>query len=96
MFVRQIVTETTEQWKIDPMARKCDICGKSPSAGNTVAKRGKAKREGGVGIKQTGVTKRRFKPNIQKIWADVEGKKKKIKVCSKCIKSGHVAKPRAG
>ncbi len=77
------------------MARKCDICGKGPSVGNSIAKRGRAKRVGGVGIKQTGITGRKFKPNIQKIWADVDGKKKKIRACAKCIKSGEVVKPRA-
>ncbi len=75
------------------MSRKCDICGKGPASGNTIATRGKSKRTGGVGIKQTGVTKRRFKPNIQKVWAEVDGAKKKIKVCTKCIKSGEVVKP---
>ncbi len=75
------------------MARKCSICGKGPSSGNSIAKRGRPKREGGVGIKQTGVTKRKFKPNIQKVRAEIDGKKKKIRVCAKCIKSGKLVKP---
>ncbi len=75
------------------MSRKCEICSKSPASGRTIAKRGKAKREGGVGIKQTGVTKRKFKPNVQKVWAEVNGTKKKIRVCTKCIRSGKIKKP---
>ncbi len=78
------------------MARKCDICGKGPASGNSIATRGKSKRSGGVGIKQTGVTKRKFKPNIQKVWACVDGKKKKVRACAKCLKSGEVVKPSLG
>ena len=75
------------------MSRKCDLCGKGPSTGNRIATRGRAKRVGGVGIKQTGISNRKFKPNIQKIWAKVDGRKQKIRACSKCIKSGKVVKP---
>ncbi|MFP4026480.1 MAG: 50S ribosomal protein L28 [Candidatus Brocadiia bacterium] len=75
------------------MSHKCDICGKGPGNGNKVQSRGRAKREGGVGIKQTGRSKRKFKPNIQRVWAMVDGAKKHIHACTKCIKSGRVKKP---
>ncbi len=77
------------------MARRCDICGKGPSTGKTISKRGRPKREGGVGIKQTGITNRKFKPNIQRVWASVEGKKKKVRACTQCIKSGEIIKPKS-
>ena len=35
--------------------------------GNTVTHRGKAKYLGGVGTKMTGISRRRFRPNLQKV-----------------------------
>jgi len=62
-------------------------------AGRTIARRGKAKHLGGVGRKVTGVTKRKFKPNIQKVRAVVDGKVCRIKVSAKAIRMGLVQKP---
>ena len=74
------------------MANKCEICGKIPVAGRTIARRGLAKKKGGVGKKITGITKRRFLPNMQNVTAIINGKKKRIKVCTSCIKAGKVIK----
>ncbi|MBD3427021.1 MAG: 50S ribosomal protein L28 [Candidatus Omnitrophica bacterium] len=74
------------------MARECYICGKKPVSGRTIARRGMAKSKGGVGQRTTGKTLRRFVPNIQTVNALIAGKKKKIKVCAKCIKAGKVKK----
>ncbi len=49
------------------MARQCAICGKQTSSGKAVARRGLAKRHGGVGRRVLKRTNRKFKPNIQKI-----------------------------
>ena len=49
------------------MSRVCDVTGKKTRFGNRVTRRGKAKAEGGVGKKTTGITRRSFKPNLQKI-----------------------------
>lgn len=70
------------------MSRKCSVCGKGTIHGNTLSRRGKAKRDGGVGIKITSTTKRVFLPNLQKRKVIVEGKIKKVLVCTKCIKAG--------
>ncbi len=70
------------------MARRCEICGKKSLGGNIVSRRGLAKKKGGVGKKVTGVTKRRFFPNLQRKKVIINGKVKKILVCTKCIKSG--------
>jgi large subunit ribosomal protein L28 len=51
-----------------------------------------AKSKGGVGQKITGITPRRFSPNLQTVHALINGKKKKIKACAKCIKAGKVKK----
>ena len=75
------------------MSRECYFTGKKTRAGRTIARRGKAKYLGGVGRKVTGKTKRKFKPNIQKVRALVDGKVVRIKVSAKAIRSGLVIKP---
>ena len=45
---------------------KCQITGAGPKTGKRISRRGKAKREGGVGKKTTGISFRTFKPNLQK------------------------------
>ena len=75
------------------MSRVCYFTGRHTSAGNTIARRGKAKKHGGVGKKVTGVTKRKFKPNIQKVRALVDGKVCRIKVSAKAIRMGLIVKP---
>ncbi len=72
------------------MARVCEICGKGSVAGRSYATRGLAKRKKGAGIKVTGITKRRFSPNLIKKRVIVDGKVKTIKVCTTCLKSGKV------
>ncbi len=75
------------------MSRVCHFTGRRTHSGHKIARRGKAKYLGGVGIKTTGVTKRKFKPNIQKVRAVVDGKVCRIKVSAKAIKMGLVVKP---
>lgn len=57
--------------------------------------RGKAKYLGGVGTKCTGITARKFKPNIQKVRAVIDGRIVRIKVSAKAIRMGLVVKPTA-
>ena len=75
------------------MARKCFFLGKKTVAGRSIARRGKAKYLGGVGRKTTGITKRKFKPNIQKVRAVVDGRVVRIRVSAKAIRMGLVVKP---
>ena len=75
------------------MSRICYFTGKRTRAGRSIARRGKAKYLGGVGRKVTGITKRKFKPNIQKVRALVDGKVVRIKVSAKAIRNGMVVKP---
>ncbi len=61
--------------------------------GNTVAHRGKAKYLGGVGTKITGISRRQFKPNLQKVHVTTpNGTHKTLRVCTQCIRSGAVTK----
>jgi large subunit ribosomal protein L28 len=75
------------------MSRVCFFTGKKTTAGNTISRRGKAKYLGGIGRKITGISKRKFKPNIQNVRAVIEGKVTRIKASAKAIKMGLVVKP---
>ena len=75
------------------MARVCEICGKRTQKGNSVETRGKAKYLGGVGTKITGITRRDFKPNLQRVRiTPAHGTNKRIRVCTQCLRSGAVTR----
>ncbi|HOB16517.1 MAG TPA: 50S ribosomal protein L28 [Defluviitoga sp.] len=62
------------------MARKCEICGKEPKSGNKVAK-------------SKVITKRTWKPNVQKIRIVMpDGSVRRKYVCTRCLKAGKVQK----
>jgi large subunit ribosomal protein L28 len=75
------------------MSRVCFYTGKKTIFGNSIIRRGKAKYLGGVGRKITGITRRKFKPNIQKVRAVVDGRVRKIRVSAKAIRMGLIQKP---
>jgi len=75
------------------MSRKCEFTGKKTVSGRSIKRRGKAKKLGGVGKKTTGISKRKFKPNIQKVRAVVDGRIRRVKVSAKAISKGMVEKP---
>ena len=74
------------------MSAVCDICGKRPRVGNKVKRRGLAKYKGGVGRRVLRRTKRRYKPNLQRVRAIVNGAPKRLRVCTQCIRSRKVTK----
>ena len=75
------------------MSRKCDICGKGPVSGRTYTTRGIAISKGGIGLKITGKTKRKFLLNLKKIRiVNEKGSVVTARVCTRCIKSGKVTK----
>jgi large subunit ribosomal protein L28 len=61
------------------MAKVCEICGKKPLVGNNISH-------------AHNVTKRRFNPNLQSVRTMYNGRVKRMRVCTNCIKSGHVVK----
>ncbi len=65
------------------MARVCDICGKGPAFGNHVSHANNKRN-------------RRWYPNLQRVRAVVDGKIKRIRVCTQCIKSNRVTKAPQG
>ncbi len=61
------------------MAFACDMCGKRHQTGNNVSH-------------ANNKTKRTFNPNLQTVRAVVEGTHKRIRVCTRCLRSGLVKK----
>ena len=73
------------------MAQACEVCGKKPVLGNMVTHRGKAKYLGGVGTKVTGISRRKFRPKLQRVHVTTaNGSRKTMRVCTQCIRSGAV------
>ena len=66
--------------------------GKKTQSGWTKAQKG-ARREGGVGNKIKGRTKRALKSNLKKLRILVDGEIKRVWVSTSAIKSGLVVKP---
>ena len=75
------------------MAWVCEYSGKKPRVGKRIVRRGKAKREGGIGQNVTGISKRRWKPNLQRIRIiDENGTVRRVRVCVRYIKAGKFTK----
>ncbi|MES2274281.1 MAG: 50S ribosomal protein L28, partial [Chlamydiota bacterium] len=47
------------------MSRSCDLTGRKTSFGRKYTLRGIAKKKKGIGLKITGCTNRRFRPNLK-------------------------------
>src|SRR6476469_9951032 len=72
---------------------QCEYCQKKPAMGNQIEHRGKAKYLGGVGTKITGITRREFKPNLQRVKITTPtGTTRYARVCTRCLKKGVVRK----
>lgn len=61
------------------MAHSCEICGKLPVAGHKISH-------------AHNVSNRTFKPNLRTVRAKTSGGSKRIDVCTRCLRSGKVAK----
>jgi large subunit ribosomal protein L28 len=59
--------------------RQCAVCGKGSSVGHNVSH-------------ANNKTKRRWRPNLQRVRANLDGTVKYIKVCTRCLRSGKVKK----
>lgn len=73
--------------------KHCAVCDKKPIVGKSIARRGLAKKTGGIGKKVTGITRRRFLPNLQKVKVRFpNGTVKRISVCASCLQANKVTK----
>lgn len=61
------------------MAAVCDLCDKKPQSGNNVSH-------------ANNKTRRTFNPNLQTVRAVVNGANLRIRVCTRCLRSGLVKK----
>ena len=61
------------------MACICEICKKGELAGNNVSHSNRH-------------TKRSWKPNIQRVKANIDGTIRTINVCTRCLRSGKVTR----
>lgn len=61
------------------MANVCHVCGKGPATGNNVSNANNR-------------SKRRFMPNLQRVKILEDGSKRRVKVCTRCLKAGKVRK----
>ena len=74
------------------MSNVCQICGKRKVVGGSIVRKGLAKKAGGIGMHVVKNNKRTFKPNIQSVRVKTTSGVKKMKVCTACIRSGHIEK----
>jgi large subunit ribosomal protein L28 len=75
------------------MSRICAITGKRPVKGGRIIRKGLTKKSGGIGTSLVKNTRRRFKPNLQRIRVKLPtGQVKRIWVSVKAIKAGKVEK----
>jgi large subunit ribosomal protein L28 len=61
------------------MAQRCALCGKGPRYGNVISHANNARR-------------RRWNPNLRRVQAVVNGARKRVRVCTACIRAGRVVK----
>jgi large subunit ribosomal protein L28 len=61
------------------MAQSCEICGKKPAFGRNVSH-------------AHNVTPRRFNPNLQTVRALIAGAARRVRVCTRCLKSNKIVK----
>ncbi len=74
------------------MPYECVYTGRRTKIGRQCTYRGKAKYLGGVGVKITGRTKRKFKANLQKVRVILDGKPQRVWASTRAIRSGLVTK----
>lgn len=71
------------------MSRTCQVTGRGTRAGRSIARRGLPKAKGGVGLRTTGVTKRKFKVNVQKkrIWVEELGHHVTVRISARALRT---------
>jgi large subunit ribosomal protein L28 len=75
------------------MGKFCVITGRRPVKGSIINRKGQTKKSGGIGTHVTSITKRKFRPNLQRIRIRMaNGGTKRVWVSVKAIKAGLVQK----
>jgi len=74
------------------MFKKCFTCGKGELTGKAITRKGQYKAKGGTGSKIARWTKRKFRPNLQKMRILVKGHPRKVYICTRCQKKGNIVR----
>ena len=75
------------------MTKVCIITGRRPVKGNIINRKGQSKKSGGIGTHVTSITKRKFRPNLQRVKIRMaNGGTKRVWVSVKALKAGLVQK----
>ena len=71
------------------MSRTCQVTGRGTQVGGNIARRGLPKKKGGVGLRTTGKTKRKFKVNVQKkrIWVPEIGEYVTVRLSTRALRT---------
>ena len=71
------------------MTKVCSVTGKKPVAGRSYSLRGIAKKKKGIGLKITGITNRRFLPNLKfkRIWVPEENRYITLRLSTSAIRT---------
>ena len=71
------------------MSRTCQVTGRGTQVGGSIARRGLPQKKGGVGLRTTGKTKRKFKVNVQKkrIWVPELGEYVTVKLSTRALRT---------
>jgi len=71
------------------MSKTCQITNRGTRTGGSLARRGIAKKAGGVGIRTTGHTKRTYQVNVQRkrIWVPELGKHVRVRLSARALKT---------
>ena len=75
------------------MTKVCVITGRRPVKGSIINRKGQSKKSGGIGTHVTSITKRKFRPNLQRVRIKLpNGGTKRVWVSVKALKAGLVTK----
>ena len=75
------------------MSKVCVITGRHPHVGNIINRKGQSKKSGGIGMHVTSITRRKFRPNLQKVRVKMpNGGTKRVWVSVKALKAGLIEK----
>ncbi len=71
------------------MSRVCQVTGRGTRSGGSIARRGLSKASGGVGLRTTGHTKRKFKVNVQKkrIWVPEINQFVRVRISARALRT---------
>jgi large subunit ribosomal protein L28 len=61
------------------MSKQCEVCGRKPVVGRTVSH-------------AHNVRPRRFEPNLQRVRAVINGGIRRVRVCTRCLRSNKITK----